>query len=55
VINTGAEWVVAGMMFSFFLTYFTDFRSITVAMTVQFKEHHGYHQITGDNDTNTVN
>lgn len=45
VVNTGAEWVVAGMMVIFFLTYFTDFRSITVAIAIKLKENHGYYQV----------
>lgn len=44
VINTGAEWLVAGVMVVFFLTYFTDFRSFTVAMAINLKENHCYHQ-----------
>ena len=39
VINTGAEWVVVGIMVIFFLTYFTDFRSMSVSIAVKFKEH----------------
>ena len=46
VINTGAEWVVAGMMVIFFLTYFTDFRSISVAIGVKLKESNDYHHVT---------
>ena len=50
VINTGAEWVVAGMMLIFFLTYFTEFRSISVAIGVRFKENNVYPHVTANND-----
>ena len=37
------------MMVIFFLTYFTDFRSISVAIAIRLKDNHGYHQVT-DNE-----
>lgn len=51
VINTGAEWVVAGVMVIFFLTYFPDFRAIGVVIGVKLKGNHGYQQISEDNNS----
>lgn len=50
VINTGAEWVVAGLMVIFFLTYFTDFRSFTVTIAITLKDNHPITEHNGVNN-----